>query len=58
MTEKNELNFRKIDPPERERTYIYPDAQEISFKNVTDVCIRPSGIHRLNLGSGKKAIVS
>jgi len=57
MAEVNGLNFIKIDPPERERTYVFPDAQEISFKNVEAICIRESGNHRLNLQSGKKAIV-
>ena len=57
MTEATDLNFREINPPERERKYIFPDAQEISFKNVSGICVRPSGNHRLNLASGKKAIV-
>ena len=57
MAEVTDLNFVEINPPERERTYVFSDAQELSFKNVTGICIRPSGNHRLNLASGKKAIV-
>ena len=52
-----DLNFTEINPPERERTYIFPDGQKINFKGVKGVCVRPSGNHRLNLVSGKKVIV-
>ncbi len=58
MTEENELEFRKLKTPEKKRTYLFSDGQQVSFKDVTDVCIRPSGIHRLNLGNGEKVIVS
>ena len=53
----SDLNFTEINPPERERTYIFPDGQKISFSGVTGVCVRPSGNHRLNLETGKKVII-
>ena len=53
----SDLNFTEISPPNRSRTYIFPDGQELEFKGVKAICVRPSGNHRLNLENGQKVIV-
>lgn len=47
----------KLDPPEKERRYVYADGSILSYLNVTAFCARPSGSHRLELADGRKVIV-
>ena len=54
---KEELIFVDLDPPERSRTYVYPNGQEITVKNVSRICIRPSGSNRLETSDGQKWII-
>ncbi len=41
---------------EKSRTYIFPNA-ELVIENVTGICVRPSGTHRL-IAQGGKFIVN
>lgn len=50
----NGLTFTAVN--EKKRTYIFPDA-DITFENVTGICVRDSGTHRLELADGNKVIV-
>lgn len=50
------MNFTKLDPPERKRTYHFR-GQSISYENVTAIEVRSSGRHRLELADGRKIIV-
>lgn len=52
-----ELNLKKIDPPERKRIYHFPD-RSLTIENVTALCVRQSGTHRLEIADGKKCIVN
>ncbi len=52
-----DLDFTRIEPPEKKRTYLFANGQ-VSFENVVAVCIRPSGSHRLELADGRKIIVA
>lgn len=54
---QTDLKFLRIDPPERKRIYVFPSGQVI-FENVVEICVRPSGTHRLVTADGKKHIVS
>jgi len=54
MPDKPEMT--KLDPPERKRTYHYKD-HKLVLENVTAICVRPSGSHRLETKDGKKWIV-
>lgn len=51
-----ELGFKEINPPEKKRTYIYPEGS-YSIVNVSKVAIRSTGTHRLETTDGKKIIV-
>lgn len=42
----SELQFVKLDPPERKRIYYFP-GRELVIENVSAVCVRPSGTHRI-----------
>ena len=63
LTESNEsesideevLCFNEVE--EQKRVYIYGD-HKIEVENVTSVCVRPSGGHRLNLLGGTKMIMA
>lgn len=57
MNEEKKPEFVKIDPPEKSRTYRFSGGS-VTFTNVTHVCVRPSGTHRLQTADGKKHIVS
>ncbi len=46
-----------LSPPERSRTYIFPSDARVRFENVTAICKRESGSHRLEMADGTKAIV-
>ena len=43
---------------EGSRTYHYAGGETMEFKEVTRVCVRPSGNHRLEMKNGDKAIVA
>ncbi len=49
--------FVQLNPPERKRTYQFPTGS-VSFENVTAICVRPSGSHRLETMGGRKHIVT
>lgn len=49
--------FTKLDPPERKRTYHFP-GRSLTVENVSAICVRPSGTHRLETADGKKFIVA
>lgn len=56
-TTKNPVGeFTTLDPPERRRTYHF-GSDKIVIENVTAICVRPSGTHRLETSDGKKWIV-
>lgn len=42
-----ELEFVVLDAPERSRTYYYAKGESITFRCIEQVCVRPSGTHRL-----------
>lgn len=54
--------FTTLDPPEKSRTYFYPNGDNpsvpyrVRFDNVTALCVCDSGSHRLNMSDGTKAI--
>lgn len=50
------LNFIRL-KGEQARTYIFPGGK-IRFERVSEICVRPSGTHRLNMADGKRAIVN
>jgi len=50
------LEFKKLSPTENKRTYHYPDGK-FTVENVSAVCVRPSGTHRLETATGQKYIV-
>jgi len=49
--------FKEATTPERSRTYVFPDG-EVTIRNMTKVCVRPSGSHRVETANGEKYIVS
>jgi hypothetical protein len=49
-------DFKEITAPEKCRTYVFP-AGEVTVSNVSRVCVRPSGSHRLETTSGEKYII-
>jgi hypothetical protein len=53
----DELKFTELNPPERSRTYVFPTGT-VTYHNVTKVCVRPSGTHRLETADGQKHIVN
>lgn len=59
---KEPLVFTTINPPEISRTYLYPNPFEpeypfeVTFFDVTELSVRKSGNHRLNMADGTKAI--
>lgn len=48
--------FQDVTTHEKSRTYFYYNGR-ITIKNVTRVCVRPSGSHRLETSSGEKYII-
>lgn len=54
----SDLVMTELRVPCKRRTYLFPNSERIDFKDVTHVCVRPSGTHRLNMADGTKAIVS
>lgn len=51
------MEFQKLNPPEKKRTYHFA-GRSLELLNVTAVCVRPSGNHRVETADGKKYIVS
>jgi hypothetical protein len=51
----NGLEFKELNPPESRRRYIFPNGT-VELFNVTRVCVRPSGSHRVE-ADGKKYII-
>ncbi len=51
------LQFTKLDPPERKRAYYFPGGK-VEIENVTAICVRQSGTHRIETASGEKYIIN
>lgn len=49
--------FRKINPSERSRTYVFPGGERLTYPWVSAIAISERGTHRLELADGKKVIV-
>lgn len=47
-----------IEVNEQRRTYVYPDDKRIIVDGVVSINVSNSGMHRINLKSGNKAIVA
>lgn len=52
-----DLEFKDVTNGEKSRTYRFADGS-VTVANVTRVCVRPSGSHRLETADGKKFIVA
>jgi|JI10StandDraft_1071094.scaffolds.fasta_scaffold40787_2 hypothetical protein len=48
---------KKINPPERSRTYRFPGNQVLTLKDVTELSVSPSGTHRVKTSDKKLHIV-
>lgn len=46
----------QLNPPEKRRRYVFP-AGDVVLENITALCVRPSGTHRLETGDGRKWII-
>lgn len=51
-----DLDFTEL-TNELRRTYHYGDGSGFTIDNVTKLCVRPSGSHRLEVQDGRKYIV-
>jgi hypothetical protein len=51
------IDWTVLTPPERKRTYVYPNGENLVFEEVTRIEIRQSGTHRLEYKDGGKAFV-
>lgn len=49
--------FVKLDPPESSRVYDFGNGKTVTIQNVTAICVRPSGTHRLETADGTKWII-
>ena len=49
------MDFKTVN--EKKRTYIFPNNDRVTFDEIEEICVRPSGTHRLNLKDGRKVIV-
>jgi hypothetical protein len=49
--------FTPIDPPERRRTYIFPEGERLVYEGVKAICVRQGGGHRLELEDGRKVVI-
>ena len=49
------MKFEKVD--EQKRIYVFAGNNRVVFEGVKEVCVRPSGTHRLNLANGNKGVV-
>lgn len=50
------MELTKLDPPEKSRTYLYPNDVTLRFENVVEFG-RGTTTHRLALADGRKVIV-
>lgn len=57
MSEPSKPELVPLNPPERKRTYHFPNAEKVVLENVTHLLVRPSGTHRLMTADGRKWIV-
>lgn len=51
------VSMTAINPPEKRRVYHFAGGEKIELENVTGVCVRFSGTHRLETADGRKWIV-
>lgn len=58
MSEQKTVEMTPINPPERKRTYHFADGRILAIENVSAICVRPSGSHRLETVEGQKWIVA
>lgn len=54
---KSPIDMTPLTNGERARTYVWPNAVTNTIQNVTHICARPSGSHRLQTADGLKHIV-
>lgn len=54
---KDKPVMTKLEHIEKKRTYIFPSGK-VELLNVTAICVRPSGTHRLETQDGRKWIVN
>lgn len=55
------IETNKLVKPERKRTYYYPvdgHVYTVELENVIEVCVRPSGSHRIKTADGKFHIIN
>jgi hypothetical protein len=52
------MEFTKLNPPERSRTYVFTGGETLEFRGVVAIRVSESGHHRLELADGKKVIVA
>jgi hypothetical protein len=48
----------ELNPPEKKRTYLYPNKEKIEYKGVTKLKVSSSGNHYIETAGGVKAIVA
>lgn len=58
MSEPIKPLLNKLDPPERSRTYHFPNGDKFLLSDVVAVGVGQSGSHRLETADGKKYIVN
>jgi hypothetical protein len=46
-----------LNPPERTRTYFFPEGQTVQIPGITHIAVSSSGTHRLKTSDGKLHIV-
>jgi hypothetical protein len=51
------IQWTELSPPERKRTYHFPNGEMMTFENVVRVEVRESGKHRIETKDGRKAFV-
>jgi hypothetical protein len=52
-----EIAWTELSPPERSRTYAFPDGTQLKIENVSRIEVRESGKHRIETADGKKFFV-
>lgn len=48
--------MQPLNPSEKKRTYTFPSGK-VEIENVSAICVRASGTHRLETADGKKIII-
>ena len=51
------MEMTELNPPERSRTYTFPQGESVTLKDVTHFLARESGTHRLKTKDGRLHIV-